>query len=393
MSFAPTPHPSLHFRNRVKWGQLVCTPFDLGTWALLAPAGQQNHAPQLCWVDPKTLACVWMAGGQEGTCSMSIYASTLRFGKNKWSAPKLISQNPDCSEQNPLVYTTQDGRVHLIHTAQTARDPLDESWKNGNSTFSMQWTAKLFHQSASSWGARWSRAKELIPEPAFCRNPPFVKASGDMLLPIYRSLEDGGGFGHDNSIVLTLNKTSGLPTSSDAVNVPMSKGRVQGSIVSTSDGKGLLQFFRSRLADKVYMSTSDLEGKHWTEPVPTMLPNNNSSIQAVRMSDGMLAVIFNRFGLERPADYEMPWGESEWPRTRWPLSIAISADDGNTFPWVRDIDTGYGFCGSDNWHMNGQLAYPSMVEGLPGSLHIAYSWGGRAAIRYCCINIGEIVGQ
>ena len=32
------------------WGQVLVTPFELGAWALLEPMGEQNHAPQLCWI-------------------------------------------------------------------------------------------------------------------------------------------------------------------------------------------------------------------------------------------------------------------------------------------------------------------------------------------------------
>ena len=42
--------------------------------------------------------------------------------------------------------------------------------------------------------------------------------------------------------------------------------------------------------------------------------------------------------------------------------------------------------------LNGQLAYPSILEGLPGELHIAYSWAGREAIRYVCILEEQILG-
>ena len=59
---------------------------------------------------------------------------------------------------------------------------------------------------------------------------------------------------------------------------------------------------------------------------------------------------------------------------------------------IRDLDTGFGFCGPLNWDLNGQLAYPVLLEGRPGELHITYSWGGRQAIRYLCIDEHEIMG-
>jgi predicted neuraminidase len=146
-----------------------------------------------------------MAGGQEGTSGMSIYGASLKEGRTRWSGPKLISQNADSSEQNPLLFKGGDGRLHLIHTAQTARDPSDRSWQETGLPFSMQWTAKLHHQSSSSWGSRWTKAELLMSEPAFCRHPPTKIVDGKFLLPIYRSLDTGSAFANDHSQVIELN--------------------------------------------------------------------------------------------------------------------------------------------------------------------------------------------
>jgi hypothetical protein len=141
------------------------------------------------------------------------------------------------------------------------------------------------------------------------------------------------------------------------------------------------------------VSTDD--GQTWSAPEPTQLPNNNSSIQACRLASGRLAMIFNRFGFAPDpvsSEEQLEWGEARWPRTRWPLSIAISDDDGFHWPWIRDIDTGFGFCGPMNWDLNGQLAYPTLIEGRPGELHAAYSWAGRQAIRYVTLRELEVIG-
>jgi predicted neuraminidase len=52
-------------------------------------------------------------------------------------------------------------------------------------------------------------------------------------------------------------------------------------------------FHRSGWADAVYPSWSDDEGETWTAPVPTELPNNNSSIQATVLADGRLAMVLD----------------------------------------------------------------------------------------------------
>ena len=397
--FSPTSW-ALDLATEADWGRVVRTPLDPGVWALLEPAGPQNHAPQLCWAGNELLAGVWMAGGQEGTAGMGIYLSLLGAGSGRWTSPQLISQDPERSEQNPLLFVA-GGQLHLIHTAQRSRS-LDEPFRESGSSFSMQWTAQLRQQSLplatldptdpTSWGPEaWSRATDLIAEPAFCRHPPLQRPDGRWLLPIYRSLEAGGAFGHDHSQVVVL-EANGGGAGSEPYAVPESTGRVHGSIVPAADGLSLLQFFRSRLADRIYRSSSGLEGEQWSEPQPIQLPNNNSSIQALRLASGRLAMIYNRFCFEPDPEAPQAWGEANWPGTRWPLSIALSDDDGDTWPWIRDIDMGYGFCGTANWSLNGQLAYPSILEGQPGELHIAYSWAGRAAIRYLCLQEVEILG-
>lgn len=391
---------ALDLRAELEWGRLVRTPLDPGVWALLQPCGSQNHAPQLCWVTPALLACVWMAGGQEGTAGMGIVLSFLAAGSPSWTEPQLISQDAERSEQNPLLFVAGD-QLHLVHTAQRSRALDDPSWQSGSS-FSMQWTAQLRRQSLAlaeldpaspaTWGAEaWSRAINLLEEPAFCRHPPLQRADGAWLLPIYRSLEAGGAFGHDHAQVLLLE--DGGAAAPALYPVPESTGRVHGSIVRSADGTQLLQFFRSRLADRVYVSRSGPEGEQWSPPEPIQLPNNNSSIQACRLSSGRLAIIYNRFCFEPDPSHPQAWGEANWPRTRWPLALALSEDDGQTWPWIRDIDSGFGFCGTANWHCNGQLAYPTILEGNPGELHIAYSWAGRAAIRYLCLHEEEILGS
>ena len=397
-SFSPFSR-AIDRHQDLDWGQILITPMQIGAWALIEPMGLQNHAPQLCWIRDDLLALVWMAGDQEGTSGMSVFMSLLSADEGHWGKPQRVSQDPSRSEQNPLLFLS-GGCLHLIHSAQMVRNPEDSSWMNQNTSYSMQWTAMLRHQSLdlnlldseelSTWSAEaWSQAEDLLESAAFCRHPPHLLSNGTWLLPIYRSLEEGGAFGHDHTEILPLND-QGL-VSGDAVSVPESVGRVHGSIVPSTDGETLLQFFRSRLADRVYRSTSADGGQSWSVPEATMLPNNNSSIQACRLSSGRLALIFNRFAFPPDQD-SLEWGEARWPRTRWPLSVALSDDDGISWPWIRDLDTGFGFCGESNWTLNGQLAYPTLIEGMPGELHVAYSWAGRHSIRYVCLKESDILG-
>jgi predicted neuraminidase len=117
------------------------------------------------------------------------------------------------------------------------------------------------------------------------RQPVHVHTDGSWLLPVLHCRAQPGQAwdgSHDDSGVLRSGR-SGTQLAAHAV--PGSLGCVHMNIVQASDG-GLLAFFRSRWADHVYRSRSDDGGLSWQEPEATELPNNNSSIQALRLADG-----------------------------------------------------------------------------------------------------------
>ena len=74
--------------------------------------------------------------------------------------------------------------------------------------------------------------------------------------------------------------------------MPKSVGCVHMCVTPLDDGS-LLALYRSRWADCIYESRSSDGGRSWSAPAPTALPNNNSSIQATRLVNGHLALVFN----------------------------------------------------------------------------------------------------
>ncbi|WP_205277678.1 exo-alpha-sialidase, partial [Escherichia coli] len=72
--------------------------------------------------------------------------------------------------------------------------------------------------------------------------------------------------------------------------VPDSIGCVHMNVQTLADGS-LLAVYRSRWADHIYASRSQ-DGRTWSAPQPTTLPNNNSSIQFVALRNGHLALVY-----------------------------------------------------------------------------------------------------
>lgn len=79
-----------------------------------------------------------------------------------------------------------------------------------------------------------------------------------------------------------------------------------------------------------------------------------------------------------------------WGVPRAPLSLAFSYDDGVSFLEHVDLDTGDGYCLSNNSQqsLNREFSYPSIIEGPDGTLHVAYTYF-RRAIKYVRIPVGK----
>ena len=353
----------------------------------------QNHAAQITVLANGDLGCVWFGGTQEGIPDISVYFSRLAQGSDTWSAPVKLSDDATRSEQNPLLFRTPAGEVWLLHTAQLG----------GN-----QDTALVRRRISRDDGRSWGPAETLIAPVdgygVFVRQPPVVTKQGLWLLPIFRCVTPAQGKwvgDHDTSAVYISDDAG---QSWNPVDVPGSTGMVHMSIVPRGDG--FAAFFRSRWADFIYASHS-ADGRAWSAPVPTTLPNNNSSIQALTLADGRLAMVFNassvkdatgrRLGLYddigEEEDAPPPPAEGRtafWGAPRAPMTLAISADEGKT--WVqRDLDIGDGFCMTNNSKdkLNREYSYPSVTQTPDGMLHIAYTYF-RRAIKYVRVSPGWV---
>lgn len=350
----------------------------------------QNHAANLLPLGNGDLACVWFGGTQEGIPDISAYFSRLPKGASRWTAPVKLSDDPTRSEQNPILFHAPDGLLWLIYTSQ----------RSGN-----QDTAVVMCRTSDDDGLTWGSIRTLIDEPGtFVRQPPVFLANGDWLLPIFRCRAEPGRKWVGDTDISEVKISSDGGLSFVTHTVPDSTGCVHMNIVEL-DGGRLVAFFRSRFADHVYRSTSDDRGRTWTPPRPTPLPNNNSSIQAIRLRDGRLAMVYNhasaadatdrRVSLyddiedeDGPADAapDSPPAARRtafWGAPRAPMSLAVSSDEGLTWPVRHDLETGSGYCMTNNSRekLNRELSYPSIRQTPDGRVHVAYTHF-RQAIKY-----------
>ncbi|WP_375142783.1 sialidase family protein [Aquincola tertiaricarbonis] len=344
----------------------------------LPPPRVQCHAANLMTLGDGALGCVWFSGTQEGVADISVWFSRLAPDSDTWSEPVQLSQDPTRSEQNPILFPAPDGRLWLIHTAQRA----------GN-----QDTALVRCRISEDHGRTWGPTRDLFTQAGiFVRQPVVVLDNGDWLLPIFHCPTEPGQkwAGHDDTSAVMISPDHGA--SWHEVPVPESTGCVHMSIVPGRRPGELIGFFRSRWADHVYRSVSTDRGRHWTAPQPTELPNNNSSIQVARLASGALAIVFNQSSAadatERRASLydEIDDGDGRteavargrsafWGAPRAPMTVALSDDDGLTWPHRQHLETGDGYCMSNNsqQQLNREYSYPSIHQSADGALQIAYT--------------------
>jgi predicted neuraminidase len=68
------------------------------------------------------------------------------------------------------------------------------------------------------------------------------------------------------------------------------------------------------------------------------------------------------------------------------MTLAISQDGGRSWPAMRNLEVGDGYCMTNNSaeKLNREYSYPSIVQSADGRLHIAYTYF-RQNIKYVTV--------
>ena len=77
----------------------------------LTPPGVENHASFLSYLADGTLVCAWFSGAREARPDACIYVARLPRGATAWEPAVKVSDDPDRSEQNPVLAALPDGRL------------------------------------------------------------------------------------------------------------------------------------------------------------------------------------------------------------------------------------------------------------------------------------------
>jgi len=320
------------------------------------------HCPSLCEVSPGSLACAWYAGTREGAKDVGVWVSDLSLPAVKpaapperhqaaaWSVPRVILDREIATEEldrfirkvgNALLFTDAEQRLWLIYVSIAVG-----GWSGSS----------LNARCSLDRGITWQPSHRLSLSPCFniselVRAAPVRLASGEIGLPIYH--EFVGQFPemlwlrpNGNRLSATKTRMTGGHSFIQPVIVPMGP-------------KHAIAYLRNLTADRCigYQETQDA-GRTWTAPRSLSLPNPNSSMAAVRLSNGSVLMAFN-----------------DSTKNREDMTLAVSLDGINDWTRIMELDR----------VPKEFFAYPYLIQSSDGMIHLVYSWKMRK-VRHVAFN-------
>lgn len=308
------------------------------------PTGQYKHPASITELDNGDLLLVYYGGVGEYATDTAVWGSRLSKGSRQWTPPRVLAKDPFRSAGNPVIWQAPDGVVWLFYVVR-----FGATWSD----------SRIQCKISRDRGHTWSDASLLALEAGMMvRGRPIVLSDGDYLLPVYHETGHDTEFvGPDStSLFLRYDRKTGQWRQTGRIRSP--HGNIQPAVVEISPSR-LLAFCRRGggygpgTRGYIIRAESHDGGWTWTEGRDTELPNPNAAIELTRLKSGKLLLVYNPSMTERT-----------------PLTAALSADSGDTFPYQRNITEG-----------PGDFAYPVAIQTADGKIHVVYTSNRRTVIN------------
>ena len=299
---------------------------------------KECHASTIVETTEGDLVCAWFAGTREKDPDVGVWMS--RFEGESWSAPVLAVKVAEKAHWNPVLFRDAEGVIYLFFKVGV-NVPVWSTW----------WMQSEDH------GITWSEGKELVPGDIGGRGPvknkAIVLSDGSWLAPA--SLEYPGEEGlweafADRSTDRGKTWQRSAFWKIDRTKPPLdTKGAIQPSFWESEPGK--VHALMRSTGGLVWRADSEDYGQTWAPVYATELPNNNSGLDALKLADGRVLLVYN------------PVKENWGPRV--PLDLAVSSDNGVTWKTLAHLE--------DDEGVREEYSYPAIVATKDG-IAISYTW-------------------
>ncbi len=282
------------------------------------------HASTLTEAQRGEILCSWFAGTEEGAEDVKIWIA--RKNEKEWSLPVVVAEEErPC--WNPVLYTMPAGDILLFYKAGAH----PQVWSG-------------FVKRSIDGGNTWLNSFDLpagVIGPA--KNRPLLLDSGILLCG--SSTESWRRWGCWIDITSDMGATW---RKSSPINIDTQLfGIIQPALVFYKNKIRL--FARSHQIGYICTAESGDSGLTWSLASPTNLPNPNSAIDAINLSDGRILLVYNHS-----------------KENRYPLNIALSNDGGKTWDIRLILET-----------ESGEFSYPCVIQTENKLIHISYTWNRK----------------
>lgn len=292
----------------------------------------QGHASTVVKANGDTYLVAWFGGTHEKHPDVGIWLS--KGSGTNWSEPVEVAKVREDAHWNPVLFKASENEIILYFKVGRTIDEW-ETW----------------FMTSADLGNTWSKPQELVAGDhggrGPVRNKPIRLSNGVLLAGasneknkvwnafVDRSEDNGKSWMATPFLAIDRKDISG-------------EGIIQPTLWESSPGN-VHMLLRSSSG---YICRSDSKdyGKTWSKVYKTALPNPNSGIDLVKLPDGKLALVYN------PDNRN--WGD------RSPLKLAVSSDNGITWPVQTDIESGVA---------DDEFSYPAIVAS-GDTVSITYTW-------------------
>ena len=330
------------------------------------------HVASMTELPDGALVTTWYAGSGELQPDVKIYCSIRHRGQSGllahlierqagidpknvpigWTDPYVMMTREEASRElgcyvkglgNALVFSGDDGVLQLLYVTVSVG-----KWSG----------SQLNLTSSRDQGKTWAKSRRLLLSPFFnlselVKNAPTPLVGGGWMVPIYQEF-----LGKFPELLWLSPDRKGFFTAT--------KSRIAGGCscfqpsVTALDEKRAVVFCRDyQTSGKIWRSETNDGGKSWVTPQPIDLPNHDSGIASIRLSNGDLLLAFNDTATS----------------ARNNLRLAISHDAGKTWQRIATIAE----------EPKGDFSYPYFFRTHDGMIHLLYSWN-RRHIRHVMFN-------
>ncbi|MFQ5451068.1 MAG: exo-alpha-sialidase [Nitrospinaceae bacterium] len=295
--------------------------------------GSYCHCPTILESQSGDLLVAWYTYPQQEHAGATLALVRKPKSQNRWLPTESWISSNTYSVGNPVLFQEPEGRIWLLFVVLKGNywndAVLEGTWSDDD-------------------GKTWSQPIQLWKKHGLMvRHPPLLLDGHTLLLPAYEE---------KSRRTVLLSRSLSEEDWKESYRFP-GLDLIQPALVREAGGRLSLYFRPCGNPRRIWRSHSNCQGRSWSTPVRTTLPNPFSGISAFVAGERTF-VVHNHTEKHQ----------------RFPLSISFTRDGGVT--WEK------------SWHFENithEVSYPSFLTGRDGIIHGVYTYN-RRMIKYIALS-------